>query len=102
HVDAIRESFLDDDSVSEVAFRLGKEVADCDGFAGTAHAEEDGVLWGEVRAGAGKGFDANEIVRGAFVDRLGGVQMAGERRAERERVPTRKRRNLALLLFNHS
>ena len=54
-IDAVRQSLLNDDGVGEIAFGLTQEIADVDGFAGAAHAEQHGMLRGAVAFAAGDG-----------------------------------------------
>ena len=77
-VDAVRQTFLDDDGVSEVAFGLRKQIANRHRFARAAHSEQHGVLWRLIIFRAGERLDADEIIVRAVVDGLGGLQVAGE------------------------
>ena len=85
-VDFVRKPFLDDDRVVVERFRLRKQIADSDAFAGAAHAEQDRVLRRFVSFGTGERRHADQIPLSAFVKRFRVFQMTGERRAEWQHV----------------
>ena len=85
-VDAVRQTFLNDDGVGEITFGLRKQVANGDRLARARHAEQHGVLRGLIIFRAGESFDADQIVVRAVVDGLGGFQMAGERAGDGQHV----------------
>ena len=59
-VDAIGQSFFDDDGVTEITFGLRKQVANGHGLACARHAQQDGVLRGFVVLRAGDGWTCSE------------------------------------------
>src|SRR5665213_4570040 len=85
-IDSVRQSLLNDDGVGEIAFGLTQEIADVDGFAGAAHAEQHGMLRGTVAFAASESLYPHQIAVGTFVKSLCRFQMAGERGAEWQHV----------------
>src|ERR1051325_932460 len=85
-VNAITESLLNDDGVSEVTFRLREQIAYSHGLPRSTHAKQHRVLGSLVVVRAGERFDADKVVVRAVVNRFGGGQVTGERTGDGQHV----------------
>ena len=85
-VDAVGQSFLDDDGVGEITFGLREQITDGHGFARARHSQQHGVLRGLIIFRAGESFHADQIVVRAVVDGLGRFEMAGKRAGDGQHV----------------
>ena len=85
-VDSVGKPFLNDDGVTEITFGLREQVANGHGLASARHTQQHGVLRGFIVLGTGECLDADEIIVRAVVNRLGGLQMPGERAGHRQHV----------------
>ena len=85
-VDAVGQTFFDDDGVTEITFGLRKQVANSHGFPRATHAEQNGVLGRFVVLRTGERLNADEIILRPVVNCLRRCQVPGEGAGYRQHV----------------